>query len=207
MTTICTVFKTGGDFKPEHVQALHRQFGKHKSICLTDYGEISGVKTKPLTKNWRGWWAKLNLFNPSLVRGDILYMDLDTVITGSIEHYMNLDQFTMLSDFYHPHKPASGMMFIPQNCKKHIWMEFCTNANEWIQHYRGDQDFLEALLGQSVARFGDDVKSYKVHVAKCSTRGFTRTKSQGNGKVPPGTNVLCFHGKPRPFEIDIQQIL
>lgn len=56
----------------------------------------------------------------------------------------------------------------------------CTTREAW-----GDQGFLMPLIGKR-ARWGANVRSYKVHCR--------------NG-VPRGTDVVCFHGKPRPWDI------
>jgi hypothetical protein len=55
----------------------------------------------------------------------------------------------------------------------------------------GDQGFLMPLIGKS-ARWGCNVVSYKVH---CK-RG-----------IPRGTDVICFHGKPRPWDVTLPPFL
>lgn len=206
MTVVCTVLKTGGDYHAEHVQAIHSQFGEHRSVCLTDAGFIEGVDTLPLKNKWAKWWSKMNLFDPNLIADDLLYFDIDTLVLGDISKYMDLKELTMLSDFYHPENAASGVMFIPQHIKSIVYDTFCANPEYWMTKFRGDQDFLHAMFDH-IARFGDEVKSYKVHVASVGMAGYHNVRSLGNGKIPEGTDVLCFHGYPRPFQIDIKAIM
>lgn len=199
MTVIATVLKSGGEYRPEHVQRLHAQFCGLPSVCMSDVN-VPSIETLPLRHDWPGWFAKMELFNPDLIQDDILYFDLDTLITGNPEPYLHDDRFRMLSDFYHPEKPASGMMFIPQGEKTHIWEAWTAQPQKWMCECRGDQDVLEAICGSDVARFGDRVKSYKVHVAATGMPGWHARRSLGDGNIPPDTDVLCFHGYPRPWD-------
>lgn len=205
MTVIATVLKSGGEYRPEYVQRLHAQFCGLPSVCLSDVN-VPGIETLPLRHDWPGWFAKMELFNPDAIRDDILYFDLDTQIINSPEPYLHDDRLRMLSDFYHPQKPASGMMFIPKNDKTHIWKAWTANTQKWMQECRGDQDVLEAICGRDVARFGASVKSYKVHVAAPGMPGWHARRSLGNGYIPPDTDVLCFHGYPRPWELAFQTL-
>ncbi len=104
--------------------------------------------------DWPGWWSKLELFNPEhpdIGSSDLLYIDIDTVITGDIRPLCNLDKFSMLSDFgsVDPLKapPASGLMFIPCSRKKYkAWEAFNRNPEHIISRprvppFHGDQGF------------------------------------------------------------------
>ena len=65
---------------------------------------VDGVETIPLQHDWPGWFAKFELFRPD-IEGDLLYFDIDTVITGDLKQ-LEVGQTTMLSDFYHPQHPC-----------------------------------------------------------------------------------------------------
>lgn len=200
MTIIATVLRSGGDYGPEHVQKLHAQLCGLPSVCLSDV-PVPDVATSPLRYQWPGWFSKMELFNPEQVNDDILYFDLDTMLLCEPRGYMKDDRLRMLSDFYHPDKPASGMMFIPHREKARIWSQWIASPERWMQEYRGDQDVLERICGRGVARFGARIKSYKVHVAARGMPGWHAGRSLGNGHIPPDTDVLCFHGYPRPWEL------
>lgn len=204
MTLIATVLRSGGEYGAAHVQRLHQQFGGLPAVCLSDV-PVPNVRTVPLWSYWPGWFAKMALFNPDLIPDDILYFDLDTLITGNIAPYLRDDRFRMLSDFFQPDKPASGMMFIPHSDKAHIWNNWMDDPQKWMLECRGDQDVLEVICGRDVARFGRRIKSYKVHVASAGMPGFTPQYSTGNGELPPDTDVLCFHGNPRPWDERLRQ--
>lgn len=178
------VLRSGGDFRPEHVQWLAKQVPG--LVCLSDM-PVPGVETIPLRTDWPKWWAKIEMFGPSL-SGDVLMIDLDTVV---LKLPTMPDRTTVLRDFYHPGLIGSGFMFVTAADRARVWEAFNANpagimaaCNKWPRW--GDQGFLmDHLAGsqrwQDVAR----VYSFKAH---CS------------GGLPADAEVVCFHGKPRPWE-------
>lgn len=185
MTTAVCVLRSGGDFTPRHVQWLAAQVPG--IVCLSDQA-VPGVPTVPLRHGWPGWWAKMEAFDPGVIAGDVLLMDLDTVVL-ELPVWLPLVT-TVLPDFYRPRLMGSGFMFLTAadraRCfeafttdpKRH--MRACTTRERW-----GDQGFLQPLIG-GAAKWGDEVRSYKVHC---------------RAGVPAGTKVVCFHGKPRPWDV------
>lgn len=189
VTRIC-VLRRGAEFGPRNVQWLAKQIPG--LVCLSDVA-IPGVETISLQYNWPGWWAKLELFRPD-IDGDLLYFDLDTVITGALEDLDGVGKTTMLSDFYRRELPASGLMYIAQADKAAVWAEFTCNPQQHIDRCTtrdcwGDQGFLRGVLSplrwQHV--LPGKVVSYKAHC--------------GNG-LPSETAVVCFHGQPRPWAVN-----
>lgn len=177
------MLRSGGDFRPAHVQWLARQV--EGLICLSDV-PVPGVQTIPLEYDWPGWWAKLEMFGPSL-DGDVLMIDLDTVVF----HIPEFDQTTVLRDFTRPDLMGSGLMYVTAEDRARIWSGFTQDpkghmqrCSAWPRH--GDQGFLLDYIGnaqkwQDVAR----VYSYKQHC---------------RGGLPVDADIVCFHGKPRPWE-------
>lgn len=191
VTKLC-VLRSGGEYKPEHVQWLAKQVPG--LTCLSDV-PVAGVPTITLPYDWPAWWSKLCMFSPSLIEGDIFYIDLDTVVLDEVDSLIEASQgkTTMLSDFYWPDKPASGLMYIAERDKSKVWAEWMRNPEEHMawrggRGTIGDQGFLGKVL-PDVQRWQDvapgAIVSYKVHC------------KQG---VPDGTKAVCFHGKPRPWD-------
>jgi hypothetical protein len=168
----------------------------HRFVCLSDV-EVPCERI-PLATRWPGWWAKLELFTPGHFAGRVLYLDLDTVVVGSLDAIASYPhRFTMAHEYYRPEKfcstamawdgsrdfgllPAFGVQLIPRYTKR-----------ERI----GDQAFIEehlAATGVKIDTFRDlfgehSIASYKVH--ECA-------------KAPPrGASVVAFHGKPKPSDI------
>lgn len=94
---VLTVLRSGGEYGPEHVQAIKRQVEKWglegtRVVCLTDT-DVPGVECIPLREDWPGWWSKLELFAADL-GDDFLYTDLDNVIFGPIGFAQETARFT-----------------------------------------------------------------------------------------------------------------
>lgn len=202
MTAIVCVLRSGGDFRPEHVQRLARQIPG--LVCLSD-ATVEGVPCIPLAYKWPGWWSKMGLFRPDL-SGDLLYFDLDTVIVGDLSELASLGRTTLLSDFYYPERPASGLMYLAESDRAKVWAAWIADPKEAMRKCmrHGDQQFIGEVL-HDAQRFQDvlpgRVVSYKVHVAK----GLNK-RSIGNGNVPAGASVVCFHGRPRPWHLKAEWV-
>lgn len=183
MTPVC-VLRSGGDFLPEHVQRLARQVPG--LVCLSDV-EVDGVPCIQIAYKWPGWWAKMNACCPDLIRGDILLIDLDT-------HVIRMPEMpsvtTVLPDFYRPDLMGSGFMYVTEADRARIWVAWidCPEAHMArcvARECWGDQGFLNPIIGDS-PRWGSNVVSWKVHCAD---------------GIPDGADIVCFHGKPRPWEV------
>jgi len=171
----------------EEVDTLKRMVSRHLSepfhfICVTE-------------SDLPGWWGKVRLF--SMSRNRNLWLDLDVVITGSLDGLVTPtdklricknwaqsgwggcqssvmyweNDFSVISDTF----PPEIAYWPPRNEPGVLW---------------GDQEWITKLRDEGVVdveHFSpDDVKSYKYH---CQ-----------NG-LPQNTKVAVFHGKPKPSEV------
>lgn len=180
--TPCCVLRSGGDFGPEHVQWLAKQVPG--LVCLSDV-PVPGVETIALEHDWPGWWSKMSMFGPAL-EGDVLMMDLDTVVLRLPE----ASETTVLENYAEPGWMGSGLMFVTAEDRARVWEAWMANPSKHMRENQrwpkwGDQGFLQDYLG-SAARWGANVRSYKVHCM---------------GGVPDGTEIVVFHGKPRPWDV------
>lgn len=187
------------EFKPSHVQALQKQVAQWAPLasfeCLSDV-DVPGVECHKFERNWPGWWAKMNLFSPAL-KGDFLFMDLDTVILGPLDDILSVNKLTVLTDFYRDGVKlkdgiGGGLLFLPEAERAQIWEEFTVNPTLSMRmNPRGDQHFFEHFWLNKAARWQKtlpgQVVSWKVN---CK-----------NDIVPPGARVVCFHGQPRPWAV------
>lgn len=185
------------DFRAEHAQWLHKQIAQHwqgEAICLSDK-PVRGVDTLPLHYGWQGWWSKLEIMRPD-IEGDVLFMDLDTVLVGDITPLAEIGKTTVLRDFYNGGECiGSGLMYITAADRARAWAEFikdpahhmarCVTSMCW-----GDQGFLQPIFKD--AQRWQDVLPNAVVSFKCS----------GKAKPKPDCRVACFHGNPRPWHVD-----
>lgn len=201
---IVTVFNsrslTGAaqEYKPQHVQILKQQIDEwapgNEFECISDVS-IPGIFCHKYSSGWPGWWAKMEMFSPA-IPGDFLFVDLDTVITGWLNDILAVRKLTLLRDFYRDGKKlkeglGGGLMYLPDESRAQVWNYWKTQPQLHMRMYpRGDQFLFERFFLNTADRWQDvvpdQVVSYKVH---CQ-----------NG-VPPDARVICFHGKPRPWEV------
>lgn len=182
---IC-VLRSGGDFLPEHVQRLAKMIPD--LVCLSDV-PVDGVPVIPLRYDWPGWWSKMELFRPN-IKGNLFYADLDTTIYNMPQ--MPLSD-TVLTDFGDMKVIGSGLMYLTEATRAKVWAEWIKDPEgHMAKHTKwpaGDQGFLlpflrGALRWQNMYR----VYSYKIHCKK---------------GIPEDADVVCFHGHPRPWDINL----
>lgn len=187
-----SVCKTGGVYDARYVHALHRALmiwggTDFEFICLTDL-EVSIPGKMPLRDNLPGWWSKVEIFR---IPGPAIYFDLDTVIVGSLLPFVSeiekaaQDQFFMLKAFNSFRRYASGIMawtgdfsFIHSQFKKGLISKYNWDQR-YIAHARQPDGFVQDIC--------PGIYSYKHH---CTN------------KLPRDARVVCFHGEPRPHQID-----
>ena len=102
----------------------------------------------------------------------------------------------MLSDFYRPSVPASGLMFLKEADRNAVWDHWAADPRGHMRRAVtracwGDQGIIREVYGDKVARWDavapGAVVSYKADLKKML--------------APEGASVVCFHGKPRPWDV------
>ncbi len=207
---VCVYRSGGGVYTRAYVEKLKESIDRYSSmefVCLSDDPEVPGYI--PLAYDWPGWWSKMELFRPDILQGtDILYMDLDTVLSGPISpieavcgrHTLPI----LLQDFYVSDRLASGVMWLPERYRPKVWnlwqripdaiMEECGSA--------GDQAFIGGMyknLAQTWQSVLPDMfASYKCHIAREGVPGHIKYDEVDVTKA----RVVCYHGRPRPDETD-----
>ena len=196
------VLRSGGDFNLTDVLLLShhlKRLNSHANIYCLCNGINKPIKLfnfvlLPMKAEWKGWWAKMNLFAPEYdYLRPFLYMDLDTAVLQPVqsfftpEHHEN--QFIMLRDFYRSklNVPASGVMWIPNNDKvKKVWNKWVSNSEMWMRRFRGDQEFIGSVTRPDL--FWQDLTN---GIVTFKPNRKWRTELEGK------ECVVCFHGKPR----------
>jgi hypothetical protein len=182
---IC-VLRSGGDYKPEHVQRLAAMVPD--LVCLSD-APVDGVPVIPLQYDWPGWWSKMELFRPD-IKGNLFFFDLDTTV---IKMPVTPSRDTVLTDFGDPQVIGSGLMYLTEATRERVWGDWIQCPDKHMARHvkwpAGDQGFLLPYLkGAGRWQSRANVYSYKIHCKK---------------GIPLDAEVVCFHGKPRPWEIGL----
>ena len=132
LSIVCV--KWGTKYGSEYVQRLYQGVNQNTTVsftfvCFTD--DPTGLQDDPriqcmdLESGWEGWWNKASLFSSSFpLQGRILYIDLDTIITGSIDELAKYQgEFAILSthdidnegkDFSNGYNSSLYVQILPQ---------------------------------------------------------------------------------------------
>lgn len=206
---------TGHKYSIDYVTKLHNMVKAnltldHKFICLTDkphLHKIEGIEFRQAYIAIADSWCKLSLFVPQLAdvyKGRALYLDLDVVITGKLDHLVNRCEtlevnqdeeketinfkktFFIIKDWWRKGDFNSSVMMWEMGQFNKLFNNFKTSD---MQRLKGDQDLITELLDEGeVKTFGDiEVQSYKANNLKEEFKKHTK--------------IVVFHGKPKPHEV------
>lgn len=192
--TVACVLRSGGPYTAEYVERLAEGVKRH--LPGADFWCLSDVpvacRRVSLIHRWPGWWSKLELFRPGLFTGPTLYLDLDTYVVGDLTEIAAYPhRFTMLSDFYKPRFPASGVMAWSGDWSR-LYEAFARDPKRHMETYCatgrwGDQGFIAHHLGEDPARF--------------QTLFPGQVLSRKVGGDRSDARIICSHGRPRPHEV------
>ena len=207
--------KWGTMYGSEYVNRLYKSIKKHTKnktnlICFTDdvLGINKNVTCKPLPdislpheiKN--SPWRKISIWQHPLsnLEGDVLFLDLDIVITG------NLDQFFS----YNPGKycvienwTQLGMGIGNTSCFRfpvgkyhHLFREFEQNPEYIWKKYHIEQVFLSNRIQDQVFWPSEWCKSFKHDLLP-----IWPIRMWQPAKLPIDTSIVAFTGKPDPDDV------
>ena len=204
----------------EYVNKLYAMVKKnttipHEFVCLTDdvEGLNEDIKTILLPEWIKGWYAKLYLFKHGLFTEEklaffdmdslagkvneadrIVFFDLDTLIIDNIDELLEYKgEFAALDDFYVPGRFATGVMLFEAGKHSEIWDEWYSTKK--TDYALGDMEFINNLnQGRYTNRLPRLQKLFKGK--------FCSYKEHCRPYPPDGTSVVCFHGLPRPHEVN-----
>jgi hypothetical protein len=198
--TVVVCMKAGPKYPSDYANRLCRAVRRHghegRFYCLTDgpAGLERDIITLPVSPLCEGWWHKIYLFSwDHGIAARLLYMDIDMVVTGSLEDFLRYDgDFATGSRFNRPAQINSTVMSIPPGYGRQVWNTFVGYRSMVMRSFGGDSRFLESIIGSRTRRsqemFPGQLVSYKKHV-----RG---------GSLPEGARLVSFHGKPDPEDVD-----
>jgi hypothetical protein len=221
----CACVIHGDVYSWTYVERLYNMLSRHISqgIRFHVYTENDRPVPAPMIKhalpNWNisgprsGWWYKMKLFDSTMHAGPLLYFDLDVVIVNNIDWICKLPSqfFWSVRDFKYLWKSNhysvnSSIMWWDTSQFDYVWKQFeQQNLPALTKKYRGDQDYIGQAVQNNQLRFLDSerIKSWRW---QCLGGGYNfkrknYLKSNSETVLEPNTDILVFHGQPKPADI------
>lgn len=214
--------KWGVKYSPEYVNRLYGMVASQlkqpfKFYCMTE--DNSGIRDEvnilPLPDlGLQGWWYKLYLFNSDFfgLQGRVLFLDLDVVITGSLDDMLaySPESFCISPDEKEGDYNSSVMSF-ELGSMPYVWESFWAQKEVITKSMHGDQDWVQHICLDAKIYPKPYVMSFKYDCesrAKFGGGGLGRwLRKKGyfvpkkQAVLPEGTSIVLFHGKPDPEDV------
>ena len=209
-TVIC--LKWGDRYGPEYVNRLYSMVRRNTArdlrfVCITD--DVTGIRaeveTRPMppfdlpeTFRFKGF-RRMFLFKESLydLAGDVLHLDLDLIVTGSIDDFLDYkpdERFVVSENWTQPGKGIGNMSVFRYRIGELtvIWERFSADPLGMLEKYGNSQTFCSRTLG-----------TFEMYPLEWCT-GFKHTLIPGwplnfflTPKRPPEqVRIVAFTGKP-----------
>ena len=210
--------KWGSRYGPHFVNRLYegvranlgRPFRFH---CLTDdeAGLLSEIETRPLPRLdipdrfARTAWLKLGLFadGDAGLSGDCLFLDLDILITGNMDGFFDYKEGKrcIIQNWVQAHqvfkrRPDIGNSSVFRwraNSMGFVLDKFYSECDWALANFHPPQTYLTYALGEKYWWPDSWVRSFKRHAVPLFPINLAMTP-----RLPKGTRILVFHGRPDP---------
>lgn len=165
-TVIC--LKWGDRYGPEYVNRLHSMVQRNterslRFICITDdtKGLDAGIEMRPMpefdlpeTFRYKGF-RRMFLFKEELydLSGDVLHLDLDLLVTGSIDDFFDHQPeapYIVAENWTQPGAGIGNMSVFRYRigALSKIWNRFSADPLGMLKEYTNSQTFCSRTLGQ-----------------------------------------------------------
>ncbi|MDC1375708.1 hypothetical protein N8311_01270 [bacterium] len=212
-TIIC--MKWGSRYGSDYVNRLYSSIKRHTSrptklYCFTDNkkGIQSEIISKPLPKiNLPETiaftpWRKLSVWQYPLnhLEGDILFLDLDLVITGNLDRFFDyqpgsycvIENWTQIGQ----NIGNTSCFRFPVGKYNNVFKKFQDNPTEVWKKYHIEQIYLSKEIADQVFWPSDWCKSFKHNLLPKWPFRIWRPAT-----LPQNTSVVAFTGKPDPDDV------
>lgn len=211
-TVICIKWGTryGVDYANRLASMIRRNTRRPtRIVCFTDNAEgiDPGVETAPLPPinipqrvQWLGW-RKISLWQSPLLdlEGDVLFLDLDVVITGSLDEFFDFEpgRYCVAKNWSEPELEVgnTSVYRFPVGRMTYIFDEFNRDGERFLARYRNSQKYISGEAKDMVFWPSEWCVSFKHSLLPRWPLNFVLTP-----KLPPDTKVVAFTGKPDPDE-------
>jgi hypothetical protein len=180
-----------------------------RTVCFTDrpQGIEPGVETAPLPPinlpervQWLGW-RKISVWQAPLLdlQGDVLFLDLDIVITGSLDEFFDFEpgRYCVAKNWSQPQLRVgnTSVYRFPVGRMTYIYDEFNRDPERFLARYRNEQQYISGEAKDMVFWPQPWCLSFKHSLLPRWPLNFFLIP-----KLPEGTKVVAFTGKPDPHE-------
>jgi len=205
----------GDRYGPDYVNRLYSMVKRNTTrplrfVCFTDddTGYDAGVEAKPLPPitlpervRWKPW-RKISLWQNTLddLDGDILFFDVDLILTGSIDAFFDHkpeESFCVIRNWTQPDKVIGNTSAYRFRVGSHAYLydRLMTAPEDVLASYRNSQTFISSEI-KSMAFWPEDwCVSFKHSLLPKWPLNFFKTPH-----LPENTRVVAFTGKPDPDE-------
>lgn len=171
--------------------------GIGKDIATHPLPAIPGI---PARVQWKGW-RKISLWQAPLVdlEGDVLFLDLDLVVTGPLDDFFDFEKgrFCVIKNWTQPALRIgnTSVYRFPVGKHSYIYDDFVRDPEAIVPRFRNSQSYISDAARDMVFWPAAWCLSFKHNLMPRWPLNFVMTP-----KLPPGTRVVAFTGKPDPDE-------
>lgn len=207
--------KWGDKYPAEYVDKLYGMVARHvtppfRFVCMTDRSE--GIRPEveclpcptvpvPPPHNNRGW-RKVSLWNDSLpgMDGDWLYLDLDVVVTGTLDGFFEYApqlSYIVMQNWTQPGKGIGNTSVFRFRVGSHPYLlhELVAHHDELIPRYRNSQTYISRTV-KDIAFWPDEwCILFKTHCIPPMPQRWWKPPF-----LPASARVVAFPGLPNPDE-------
>ncbi len=211
-TIVC--MKWGNRYGDEYVNRLWSMIKRNtrrptRLICFTERPEgiHPEVERRPLPEidlpervRWLPW-RKLSLWNPAIegLGGDVLFLDLDMVITGSLDDFFDYEPgaFGIVRNWTQPRSQIGNTSLYRWKAGSYpeIYTNFQADPEKILRDFRIEQQYISHVIKNVVFWPPDWCVSFKHTLLPRWPLNLVVTP-----KLPINARVVAFTGKPDPDE-------
>jgi hypothetical protein len=205
--------KWGTAYGPDYANILHSMVSRNTSrplrfVCFTDNpaGLRPGIEALPLPPielppryTWKPW-RKVALWQPLAgISGDVLFLDLDVVVTGSVDSFFDYrpDATFCVAENWTQRGEGIGNTSVFRfraGAHTNVFDTLAQDPEGTIRLYANEQT-LASKLTAPVFWPAEWCRSFKHELLPRWPQNFIRSAT-----LPASAHVVCFMGHPKPDE-------
>jgi hypothetical protein len=205
--------KWGKAYGVEYANKLHSMVRRHtkrslRFVCFTDdaAGLDPAIEAKPLppielpaSHQWKAW-RKISLWRRELagLSGDVLFMDLDVVVTGSIDNFFDFKPdatYCVIENWTQVGEGIGNTSAFRLRIGAHseVFDALAADPSGTVAKFRNSQTFVSRTILSMVYWPKDWCVSFKHTLLPRWPLNFLTTAA-----LPAEARVVCFTGYPNP---------